>query len=155
MHITVVAVGKLRPWYQQAADTYLKRLRGYWKVTVVEVKEASSSSTESMQRLEEAKRIAKVLPRNAFTVALAREGRARTSRAVSQEIARWGSGGRALAFVIGGSVGLERELLLEADARWSLGPLTFPHQLARVIVVEQLYRAATMQQGHPYHKGAP
>jgi len=155
VQIVIVAVGKLRPWYQAAADTYLKRLRGHWEVTLVEVKEASRSGRAAVQRREEAKRIAKALPRPAFTVALTRDGRAWTSSAVSQEIVRWGAGGRALAFVIGGSVGLDEELVRAADARWSLGPLTLPHQLARVIVVEQLYRAATLQQGHPYHKGLP
>ncbi len=82
-------------------------------------------------------------------------GKARAGPAsdLARRLERWETDGRPLAFLIGGSTGLDPDLVAKADARWSLGPLTLPHELARVVVAEQLYRAGTIRRGEPYHKG--
>jgi 23S rRNA (pseudouridine1915-N3)-methyltransferase len=86
-------------------------------------------------------------------VALARQGTAWSSEELAQQVTRWQREARPVALTIGGSHGLSPEVLASAD-QWSLGPLTLPHELARVVVLEQLYRACTILRGEPYHKGA-
>jgi len=149
----LLAVGKLRPAYRAACDDYLRRLGRYATVHEVEVREAARAPTRAVQQAEEAKRLRERIPDRARTVALAREGKGWSSADLAGRLERWAADGRPLAFVIGGSTGLDGDLLREADERWSLGPLTLPHELARVVVAEQLYRAGTIRRGEPYHKG--
>jgi 23S rRNA (pseudouridine1915-N3)-methyltransferase len=92
------------------------------------------------------------VPERALIVALDRGGSAWTSEELARRLARWREGGVPLALMIGGAFGLDPELLGGAAVRWSLGPLTLPHELARVVVVEQMYRAWTILRGEPYHK---
>ncbi len=155
MEVTLAAVGRLRPSYREACDEYLRRLGRYARVAEVEVREASRAPTPEAQRREEATRLAAKLPPGARVVALTRDGRAWSSAELARRLSAWRlEGGRGLAFVLGGSHGLGAALLEGAAERWSLGPLTLPHELARVVVAEQLYRAFTILAGHPYHKGA-
>jgi len=86
-------------------------------------------------------------------VALGREGAGWNSRELARQVERWLLAARPVGLLIGGSEGLDAGLLARANARWSLGPLTLPHELARVVVFEQLYRAFTILRGEPYHKG--
>jgi 23S rRNA (pseudouridine1915-N3)-methyltransferase len=153
MDLTVVCVGKLRPYYRSAADDYLRRLRRYANSTEHEVREASRAPTVPVQRAEEAARLETRIVEGSRVVALAREGTGWSSRELARQLDRWLLAARPLSFVIGGSAGLDGSLTARADARWSLGPLTFPHELARIIVLEQLYRAFTILRGEPYHKG--
>jgi 23S rRNA (pseudouridine1915-N3)-methyltransferase len=153
MDLVIVAVGRLRSSYREACDDYLRRLSRYAKVSEVEVREASRAPTVDAQREEEAGRLLARVPGGAAVVALAREGSPWTSEELAKRMEGWRMAARPLAFVIGGSRGLARGLLASAGARWSLGPLTLPHELARVIVTEQLYRAFTIIRGEPYHKG--
>jgi 23S rRNA (pseudouridine1915-N3)-methyltransferase len=155
MHLHLLSVGRLRPSYREACDDYLRRLGRYVKVSEVEVKEASRAPTVEAQREEEAGRLLGKVPAGATVVALAREGSAWTSEELAARVEGWRVAARPLAFVIGGSHGLAAGLLASAAARWSLGPLTLPHELARVVVAEQLYRAFTILRGEPYHKGRP
>jgi len=152
--VTVVAVGKLRPYYRQAADEYLRRLKRYASVREAEVREASKAPTPGAQRIEEAARLETRINEGSTVVALGREGTGWNSRELARQLERWLLAARPLALVIGGSEGLEPALLARAHARWSLGPLTLPHELARVVVFEQLYRAFTILRGEPYHKGS-
>jgi 23S rRNA (pseudouridine1915-N3)-methyltransferase len=149
----LLAVGRLRPAYREACDDYLRRLGRHAKVTEVEVREASRSPTVDAQREEEAGRLRRRVPDGATLVTLAREGSSWTSEELARRMEGWRVAGRPLAFVIGGSHGLATGLLSSAAVRWSLGPLTLPHELARVVVAEQLYRAFTIVHGQPYHKG--
>jgi 23S rRNA (pseudouridine1915-N3)-methyltransferase len=151
--IEIVAVGKLRPYYRQAADDYIRRLRRYAHVLEQEVREASRAPNTAVQRAEEAARLEVKIPDRTTVVALAREGVGWSSRELARQLEGWLLQGRPLAFVIGGSSGLNSSVIARASARWSLGPLTFPHELARVILCEQLYRAFTILRGEPYHKG--
>ena len=153
MDIEIVAVGKLRPYYRHAADDYIRRLRRYAHVREQEVREASRAPNTAVQRAEEAARLEVKIPDRTTVVALAREGVGWSSRELAHQLETWLLQGRPLAFVIGGSSGLNSSVIARASARWSLGPLTFPHELARVILCEQLYRAFTILRGEPYHKG--
>jgi 23S rRNA (pseudouridine1915-N3)-methyltransferase len=153
MDLVILAVGRLRPSYREACDDYLRRLSRYAKVKEVEVREASRASTVEAQREEETGRLLARAPGGATVVALAREGSAWTSEELARRMEGWRMAARPLAFLIGGSRGLASGLLASAAARWSLGPLTLPHELARVLVTEQLYRAFTIIRGEPYHKG--
>ena len=154
MDITVVAVGKLRPYYRQAFDDYARRLQRYVTFREHEVREASRAPTVDAQRAEEAERLSARMAAGSNLVALARVGAGWTSADLAKQLERWRLAARPLTFVIGGSHGLDSSLITRAVARWSLGPLTLPHELARVVVGEQLYRAFTILQGEPYHKGS-
>ena len=153
MRLALLAVGRLRPYYREACDDYLRRLGRYLTVTEGEVREASRAPTPEAQREEEAERLRAQLPPGAATVALTRDGRGWTSVELSRVVEQWRVAGRPVAVLIGGSHGLASALTAGAGTRWSLGPLTLPHELARVIVAEQLYRAMTILRGEPYHKG--
>jgi 23S rRNA (pseudouridine1915-N3)-methyltransferase len=153
MNLSIVAVGKLRPYYRQACDEYARRLKRYTSIREHEVREASRAPTTSVQRAEEAARLEVKIPDGSTVVALAREGIGWSSRELARQLERWLLQARPLAFLIGGSSGLDSSVIARASARWSLGPLTFPHELARVILCEQLYRAYTILRGEPYHKG--
>ncbi len=153
MDISIVAVGKLRPFYRQAVDDYLRRLKRYATLKEHEVREASRSPTALVQRAEEAARLEARVPDGSTVVALAREGVGWSSKELARQLERWLLSSRPLSVVIGGSNGLDQGLIGRAHARWSLGPLTFPHELARLLAVEQIYRAFTILRGEPYHKG--
>ena len=153
MEINLVAVGKLRPYYREALDDYGRRLQRYAVFREHEVREASRAPNVAVQRVEEAQRLTSRIPASASVVALARVGAGWTSADLATQLDRWILAARPLAFVIGGSHGLDASLIGRATATWSLGSLTLPHELARIVVVEQLYRAFTILRGEPYHKG--
>jgi 23S rRNA (pseudouridine1915-N3)-methyltransferase len=151
--ITLAAVGKLRPYYRQAADDYIRRLKRYATIREQEVREATKAPNAAAQRAEEAARLETKIAEGSTVVALGREGIGWNSRELARQLERWLLAARPLGLVIGGSEGLDPGLLARANVRWSLGPLTLPHELARVLVLEQLYRAFTILRGEPYHKG--
>ena len=133
MRISVIAVGRLRPPYQDDVEHYRKLLAGHARVELVEVREDE--------------KVPPRVPERAFTVLLASDGVELDSVAFSDWLEERRRGGRDICFVIGGPKGLE----LEADMRLSLGPMTLPHQLARVVLLEQLYRAHKILAREPYH----
>jgi 23S rRNA (pseudouridine1915-N3)-methyltransferase len=153
VEITLLAVGKLRPALREVADDYARRLGRYLRFREIEVKEASRAPTVAAQLQEEARRLGDRLSAAAALVTLTRDGAALTSRDLARELGQWRLAARPVDLVIGGSNGLARELLTRAALRWSLGPATLPHELARVVVLEQLYRACTILNGERYHKG--
>jgi 23S rRNA (pseudouridine1915-N3)-methyltransferase len=153
VEIAILAVGKLRPYYRQAGDDYIRRLKRYISISEQEVREASGAPNAARQLADEAKRVEAKIPAGAAVVALTREGSGWSSRELAAEVDRWLVASRPVALLIGGSNGLDPSLLARAHSRWSLGPLTLPHELARVLVLEQLYRAFTILRGEPYHKG--
>jgi 23S rRNA (pseudouridine1915-N3)-methyltransferase len=101
---------------------------------------------------DEGAAILAALPRDTHVIALDGGGKTWSSEELADQLARWRMSGRDLAFLIGGPDGHAPEVLARAEQRWSLGPLTLPHMLVRLVVAEQLYRAATMLAGHPYHR---
>jgi 23S rRNA (pseudouridine1915-N3)-methyltransferase len=133
MRISVIAVGRLRPPYQDDVEHYRKLLAGHAKVDLVEVRQDE--------------KVLPHIPERAYKVLLASDGRALDSVRFSEWLEERRQDGRDLCFVIGGPRGLE----LEADMRLSLGPMTLPHQLARVVLLEQLYRGHKILAREPYH----
>ena len=153
MNLHLLAVGKLRPAFREAADEYVRRLRRFARLEEREIREAGRSGNATAQRREETKRLAAAVPDSARVIALTRGGDGWSSTELARQMGRWRTESRPLAFVIGGAEGLAAEFVSSADSRWSLGALTLPHELARVIVLEQLYRGFTILAGTPYHKG--
>lgn len=153
MRLTVVAVGRLKEaHWRAAAEEYAKRLRPYASLDVVEVADRDISRDVAGARSAEADDILRALPAAAYPVLLDEGGREMTST----ELAGWldalaVAGTSHVAFVVGGSAGIDKRLLEGARERLSLSRMTFPHQLARVLLLEQLYRAFRISRGEPYH----
>jgi len=154
VRLTILAVGKLKePHWRAAADEYLKRLKGYATVEVVEVPDRDVSRDESRAIAEEAEALLKALPAGAHVVALDIGGRQMSSEELADWIGTHGLEGRShVAFILGGTAGLADEVLSRAEERLSLGRMTLPHQLARVVLLEQVYRAFRIMRGEPYHR---
>ena len=155
MKLAVVAVGHRMPaWIDAGFAEYAKRMPKDTALTLTEVKPESRTAATSIARLtqNEAKRIGAALPARAFKVVLDERGRTCKTTELAQRLERWRMDGRDIAFVIGGADGLHPDLREGADWLWSLSPLTLPHGLVRVIVAEQLYRAWSLTQNHPYHR---
>ena len=159
IRVSLICVGKMKErFYAEAAGEYLKRLGAYCKVDVVELPEcrlpASPSQGEIDAALEkEGEAIRGKIPAGFSVVALCVEGKLLSSQELAATISRWAqSGAKGLAFVIGGSYGLHPSVKAQAWLRLSMSPMTFPHHLARVMVLEQIYRAFKIQEGSSYHK---
>ena len=153
METHLIAVGKLRPYYREACDDYLRRLSRYGTVAEREIKESGGAGTPEQRVKEESKRIAAALPQRGTIIVLDRTGTGWSSEILARHLERWRVAALPVVLVVGGAFGVDQELLRRAGSRWSLGPLTLPHELARVIVLEQWYRAWTILRGEPYHKG--
>ena len=159
MKITVITVGRLKEkFYREAVAEYEKRLGRYCKLEILEVidekiPESLSKAQEEQVKRTEGERIQKLMRENAYTIALAIEGREFDSVEFSKELGQLGVKGKShIQFLIGGSLGLDFELLKQADMAISFSKMTFPHQLMRVILLEQLYRSYRIQNHEPYHK---
>lgn len=154
MRISVIAVGKLKErFWREAADEYLKRLQPYATVTIREVADRDPARSPGRALDEEAADIERSIGSDAYVIALALDGRPRTSEEFAELIAGLQLGGRSsVDFIIGGSDGLAPSVLERADEVVTLGPLTMPHNLARVVLLEQLYRAFKIIRNEPYHK---
>lgn len=156
MKARLIAIGERMPaWVAEGYAEYRKRLSHTLPLELVELPLGSRGKGRDPLRAtaEEGVAVLAALPRDAHVVALDGRGRPWSSEQLAEELARWRMGGRDLALLIGGPDGHATEVLQRADQRWSLGPLTLPHMLVRLIVAEQLYRAASIVAGHPYHRG--
>jgi 23S rRNA (pseudouridine1915-N3)-methyltransferase len=146
-------VGKTRNQaLRTLSEDYLKRLSRFVRCEVQEVRETNArSAREGIE--EEGRRILSALPADAFTVLLDVEGDRKSSHELSREVERWQSSGmKQVAFVIGGHYGVSDSVVARANSRWSLSPLTFTHEMVRVLMLEQLYRGYTIINGLPYQK---
>ncbi|MBE6472581.1 MAG: 23S rRNA (pseudouridine(1915)-N(3))-methyltransferase RlmH [Coriobacteriaceae bacterium] len=156
MKFTVIAVGKLKErFWTEACAEYLKRLQPYAKTQVVEVADVdparAGGDAAAVER--EGAAILKAVPDRAHVVLLAIDGKERSSESLSARIDSLGlSGCGEIAFVIGGSCGTSADVRARANETLSFGPITLPHNLARVVLLEQLYRACKISRGEPYHK---
>lgn len=156
MNITVVAVGKLKEkfWVEACAE-YLKRLQPYARVQVKEIADISPDKAGGIAaaRDKEGAAILSALPDRTHVVLLAIEGKPRSSEQLSERIDTCALEGKSdLAFVIGGSDGVSDAVRARAQETLSFGPITLPHNLARVVLLEQIYRAFKISKGEPYHK---
>ncbi len=159
MHIQIVSVGKLKESYLvQGIAEYVKRLGPYAKITLTEVADEKApevlSSAEERQVVgREGDRILAQIKDDANVVALAIGGELWSSEELAGHLDKLGTYGKShVAFVIGGSLGLSDAVLKRADKKLSFGRLTYPHQLMRLVLVEQIYRAFRINRGEPYHK---
>lgn len=151
--ITLITVGTLKKLWQDADDEYRKRLRPYAKMNVIEVPEVPFRDSRDAPRVQkhEAEHIVKRIPQDAFTVALDMRGKSLASEQFARVLNDSGEGGRQLAFLIGGPLGLAGDLRDSCNLTLSLGSLTLTHQLARIVLLEQLYRAMTILHNKQYH----
>ena len=158
LHIMLIAVGKIKEkFFREAVDEYAKRLSRYCRLEIAEVAdektpEDASDAQAAAVKDKEGERILAKIKENDTVVALDIAGKQKSSEAFAEDIGRWQMDGSRLVFVIGGSLGLSQAVLRRADARLSFSPMTFPHQLMRVIFLEQLYRGFRILKGEPYHK---
>ncbi|RNL47151.1 23S rRNA (pseudouridine(1915)-N(3))-methyltransferase RlmH [Paraeggerthella hongkongensis] len=156
MRFTIVAVGKLKErFWADACAEYLKRLQPYAKTVVKEVADIDPARAGGVEaaRDREGAAIVAALPAGAHVLLLAIEGKERSSESLSKRLDSLAlSGTSDFAFVIGGSDGVSDAVRARANETLSFGPITLPHNLARVVLLEQLYRAQKISRGEPYHK---
>ena len=139
-HYKIIAIGKIkRKWIQEGIEMYLKRLPG---LKVIEIKDNHQTKEEHM--------IKEIINKNDILVTLNENGQSFTSKQLATKLLN--SNNQKITFVIGGASGLPPSLNNSASWQLSLSPLTFPHEIARLLLIEQLYRAKTITQGGPYHK---
>ncbi len=151
---TIVAVGSLNGWAAEGADDYLKRLRRSFVVEIVEVPEEDLNRRTTGEVLEaEAGKLLKRVPAGAYVISLDRErGEPLSSEKLARRLDSLGLSGRShVVFIVGGPLGLSPKVVGKADALVSFGPITLPHALARVVLLEQLYRASKINRGEKYH----
>ncbi|MHB8447541.1 MAG: 23S rRNA (pseudouridine(1915)-N(3))-methyltransferase RlmH [Rudaea sp.] len=151
MRAYLIVVGERMPaWVQQGWSEYAKRLSRELPLQLVEISTKSRDPGRAM--VAEGAALVAAIPKGAYVVALDGRGKPWSSGELAQQLARWRMLGKDLAFLVGGADGLAPEVLARADQCWSLGPLTLPHPLVRIVVAEQLYRAASLLTNHPYHR---
>ena len=155
MKAKLIAVGERAPsWVAQGFADYRQRLSHWLPLELVEIEPGLRGKGRDAVRAtaDEGARVIAALPKNGLVVALDGRGREWSSEQLSQRLEHWRGQGRDMAFLIGGPEGHATEVLQRADEQWSLGALTLPHMLVRLLVAEQLYRAASMLANHPYHR---
>jgi len=159
VNITIVSVGKLKEKYlKMGIDEYVKRLGGYAKIDLIEV--ADEKATEQLSDAEmeivkkkEGERILAKISTDTYVIALAINGKMKTSEQMAADLESLMTYGKSkIAFVIGGSLGLHEDVLKRADEQQSFGKMTLPHQLMKLVLVEQVYRSFRIMKGEPYHK---
>lgn len=159
MKVTIITVGKIKEKYlKDAIAEYTKRLSKYCKLEIVEVADEktpdnASEVVEDAIRSKEAERILKYVKDDAFVITLEIGGKMLSSEELADKIDKLGVQGTShIIFIIGGSIGLGKEVLAKSDYALSFSKMTFPHQLMRVILLEQIYRSYRIINGEPYHK---
>lgn len=159
MKITVLCVGKIKErFYQDAIAEYAKRLSRYCKLEIREVldektPDGAGTALENQIKEREGERLLSNIRDGAYVIALAIDGVSMSSEGLAEKMSSWAVGGVShLVFVIGGSLGLSSAVLTRADYKLSFSKMTFPHQLMRVILLEQIYRGYRIINGAPYHK---
>lgn len=159
LSVTLICVGKMKErFYIDAAAEYAKRLSAYCRLNIVELPEQKLPQDPTQGEIEaalakEADAIRGKIPANSSIVALCIEGKPYSSEALAEVMGKWEhSAAKHLVFLIGGSFGLHESVKAEAWIRLSMSPMTFPHHLARVMLLEQIYRACKIREGSGYHK---
>ena len=152
MRAWLIAVGERMPaWVQAGYGEYAKRLVRELPLQLVEISTKSRDPVRVVA--EEGAALLAAIPKGAHVVVLDGRGKPWNSEELAAQLARWRMHGKDLAFVVGGADGLAPAVRERADQQWSLGRLTLPHPLVRILVAEQLYRAASQLANHPYHRG--
>lgn len=159
MKITLITVGKIKEkYFTDAIAEYTKRLSRYCKLDIIEVSDektpdGASESMENQIKDKEGEKILSKIPDGAYVIVLAIEGKQLDSEELAEKMEKWNVCGVShLVFIIGGSLGLSKKVLNKADFKLSFSKMTFPHQLMRVILLEQIYRSFRIRNHEPYHK---
>jgi 23S rRNA (pseudouridine1915-N3)-methyltransferase len=155
MRVRLLAVGRVRdPSLRRACDGYASRIGRYLRFVADEARDAGRQDADAdAARRSEARTLLRSIGSSDIVVALTRVGEAVTSEGLAQRLEGWQVAARDVSFVLGGAHGLADPVLERADVRLSLSAFTLPHELARLVLLEQLYRACTILRGEPYHKG--
>jgi 23S rRNA (pseudouridine1915-N3)-methyltransferase len=155
MRITAIAIGTRTPaWVQDGVATYQKRLPRHVELTFNELAAAQrgGGTSAEKQKEKEGEQLLKALREPTHVIALDERGTSWTSAELAKQMESWMANHRSVSLLIGGADGLSQSCKDRADTLWSLSPLTLPHALVRVVLAEQIYRAWTLLQGHPYHR---
>ena len=152
--ITIVAVGKLKEKaWKELSDEYVKRISSYSKVEIIEVADETNRLEEAKVKKLEGERILKAIKKDSFVVLLDLRGRMLNSVDLSMKIDEINTYHSSnITFIIGGSLGVSDEVFARADYKWKLSDLTFPHNLVRILLLEQIYRSYRILNNEPYHK---
>ena len=155
MKYFLIAVGKMKDTsINEACEEYAGRVRRHLKLEIKEVRDAGRTDRLAAEaRSEEGRSLLRAIPAGARLVALTRTGVGESTSQLANRLASWRDQGSDVAFVIGGPHGLDDEIVSRAEFRMSISPMTLPHELARLVLLEQLYRVCTVWRGEPYHKG--
>ncbi len=156
MIIHFIVIGQKMPkWVSEGYQEYVKRLPKSCSLKLVEIPMSHRGKTGSTQqyKTEEAKRIFSAIPKNTHLVVLDEQGKQTTTLEFSHKLEEWLASGQDIALVVGGPDGLQTDLINKARWRWSLSKLTLAHPMVRILVAEQIYRAYSVIQNHPYHRG--
>jgi 23S rRNA (pseudouridine1915-N3)-methyltransferase len=155
MHLVIAAVGQKMPrWVDAGVTEYQRRMPAHLKLKINEVTLPKRSRNADKQKLlnTEAAALSAALPDRCLRIAMDMGGRQWSTADLAGRLLDWQQDGRAVGIMIGGPDGLDQDLIASADLVWSLGPLTLPHPVVRLILAEQIYRAWTITTGHPYHR---
>ncbi|ABW20306.1 23S rRNA (pseudouridine(1915)-N(3))-methyltransferase RlmH [Alkaliphilus oremlandii] len=159
MNITIISVGKLKEKYLKLGiDEYIKRLTRYAKLNIIEIPDEKapenlSSAEEQIVKNKEGEGILKNIKDGMYVIALDLKGKMLSSEELADKLQSLGVAGNSnIAFIIGGSLGLSEDVLKRADYKLCFSPMTFPHQLMKLILLEQIYRGLRIIKGEPYHK---
>ncbi len=159
MNISIITIGKLKEKYlKQGIDEYLKRLSSYAKMEIIELPDEKAPENLSEIEMEQVKekegeRILSKISDDTYVIALAIEGKMKSSEQLAKDLDQLATYGKSkVAFVIGGSLGLSSAVMKRSNDALSFSKMTFPHQLMRLILLEQVYRAFRINRGEPYHK---
>lgn len=156
MHIRIVSVSEsITSWMKQGYETYQKRLPSYINVELIHVKpeKRNKNGSADVVRSREAERLLKAVSKGDWVIALDEHGKQWSSKVLATELEQWMQNGKNISLLIGGADGLDQQCIDRADVVWSLSQLTFPHGFIPLLLAEQIYRACTLIQGHPYHRG--
>jgi len=146
MRLTIITVGhKMPDWVTTATQDYMKRMPADCSIEIKEIKPDLSPAKEAVK-------MSSAIPKGSRVIALDERGKDQTTQQLATQLANWRQEGVDIAFLIGGADGLDTSIKENAQALWRLSSLTLPHAMARILLVEQLYRAWTILQGHPYHR---
>lgn len=156
LSVDIICVGKLKEkFFADACDEYKKRMGSYCKLNIVELAETPAANESEVRRAlsAEAERISAKIPKDAYLICMCIEGKLLSSEALSEKMTSLKCSGKSrLCFIIGGSNGIDESIKARAELRLSMSPMTFPHHLARVMLLEQIYRAFKIEEGSGYHK---
>ncbi|MED6332836.1 MAG: 23S rRNA (pseudouridine(1915)-N(3))-methyltransferase RlmH [Pseudomonadota bacterium] len=155
MKVSLIAIGtKMPSWVQQGVEEYQKRIQSKLKFNLIEVPLARRSKSQSIEQCiqKEGNELLKMVPPDSWVIALDVAGTSISTEQLARKLTTFMAEGQNISLLIGGPDGLDRSCLDKSKERWSFSALTLPHPLVRILVIEQLYRAFSMLNGHPYHR---